>query len=189
MGGRSGRGSRSRIGYASGYQNSYSDAEISLTRIPRQWYRQKNQRLARTATLLCVCAVSPCILHHFAAPCGTFWLSCVSNLAIAPGVTRTMRRHACMALSPQPTHAIPVPFTRQPLVGLTPKTRRRRCLPLAVVRPFRVVFDASEYHHRHWVLYLPHVFPHGTLFPKIVQYEGSRARWSQRHAAPLLRAE
>jgi len=29
MGGRSGRGIRSPIGYASGYQNSYSDAEIT----------------------------------------------------------------------------------------------------------------------------------------------------------------
>jgi hypothetical protein len=29
MGGRSGRGSRSPIGYESGYQNSYSDAEIT----------------------------------------------------------------------------------------------------------------------------------------------------------------
>jgi len=30
MGGRSGRGIRSPIGYASGYQNSYSDAEITV---------------------------------------------------------------------------------------------------------------------------------------------------------------
>jgi len=37
MGGRSGRGIRSPIGYASGYQNSYSDAEITvcfMTRVP-----------------------------------------------------------------------------------------------------------------------------------------------------------
>ena len=31
MGGRSGRGIRSPIGYASGYQNSYSHAEITVS--------------------------------------------------------------------------------------------------------------------------------------------------------------
>ena len=36
----------------------------------------------------------------------------------------------------------------------------------------------------HWVLDIPYVFPHGTLFPNAVRYDGPRARWRQEDDAP-----
>jgi hypothetical protein len=120
------------------------------THSPRRFYRQNNQRLAPTATLLCACAVgiSPCILHHFVAFVASLHLSLVSNLTIAPGVTRATRRQTCTALRPQPTHATPLPCTRQHWVGDTqrsggvaacrPRSPRHKRTPLKPAVCFKI---------------------------------------------------
>jgi hypothetical protein len=74
------------------------------------------------------------VCRHFAALVCSFFASRVSHLAIAPRMMRVTRRRRCSARRPQPTHATPLPLTRQPRVGEPPKTRRR-CRPPPVGGP------------------------------------------------------
>jgi hypothetical protein len=99
------------------------------THSPRRYYRQKNQRLAPTATFLCACpvGVSPCIFVSLVASFLAF-----ARFPFGDGPRSDARRQRRTALHPQHTHATPVPFMKQPRVGGPARTRQRCRLPPAV---------------------------------------------------------